>query len=635
MRRFASCLVLLHLVSACKHEPPPFVDEREPCAEQNPLRNLYFGDLHVHTSYSADANLAGVRVTPEDAYAFALGEPVYLPPQGPDGKGTVELRIDRPLDFAAVTDHAEFLGEIDICFDPDASGYDSETCALVRASDPDTFVRFGNALTKTPPERFPEICGADGKACPDAAKGAWRRVQEAAERFYDRTAACSFTTFVGYEWSASPNLSNLHRNVLFRSATVPNLPTSYFEATSAEDLWRALDADCGSLDGCDVLAIPHNPNWSNGNLFAPVATGDPTADAELAALRARLEPLVEIVQHKGDSECRNGLSGAVTAPDEACTFEKLRPDPVEDCGDGTGDRGMIGLGCVSRRDFYRGILMEGLEQARTLGRNPFAVGAIGSTDSHNGTPGAVSERGYVGHFGTLEDTPEDRLAFTARPEGIKNNPGGLVAVWAEANDREHLFDALRRREVYATSGPRIAVRMFAGTDLPADACELPDAVARLDAAGVPMGGVLPDGAGPVQIFVQATADPGTNEAPGASLAQVQVVRGWIDEDGTPRIDVFDVAGQADHTPPDPDTCTVAAVGDRSLCTVWVDPEVDAGHTAFWYVRVLEVPTCRWSRYTCLSLPPEDRPAACDDPDVAWWIQERAVTSPIWTHAAAP
>ncbi len=626
---------LLVLLAACKAQDPVFEDVREPCAETNPLRNLYFGDLHVHTSLSADANLSEVRVTPEDAYAFALGEPVRLPPAGPDGTGTRELRIDRPLDFAAVTDHAEFLGEISICFDEDAAAYDSETCKGVRASDPDTFVRFGSALTRTPPERFADVCGDDGSACPEAAKGAWGRIRQAAESFYDRTAACSFTTFVAYEWSASPDLSNLHRNVIFRSATVPDLPTSYFEATTARDLWAALEADCTAKDGCDVLAIPHNPNWSNGRLFAPVATGDPAEDAAISALRARLEPLVEIVQHKGDSECRNGLSGAAMAPDEACTFEKLRADPVEDCGDGTGTRGMLGLGCLSRRDFYRGILMAGLAEAERLGINPFAVGAIGSTDTHNGTPGAVDEGRYAGHFGNREDTPEERLAVSARPEGIANNPGGLVAVWAEANDREHLFDALRRREAYATSGPRIAVRVFAGTDLPDGLCGAPDAVARADAAGVPMGAVLGASSGPVRIFVQAAADPGTEDGPGADLARIQIVRGWIDAGGQARIDVFDVAGTGDPTAPDPDTCATLAEGARTLCTEWTDPAVDAGARAFWYVRVLEVPTCRWSRRTCLALDPTERPATCDDPNVPWTVQERAVTSPIWTRAAAP
>ncbi len=626
----------LTLAAACRPPAPPaFEDVREPCAESNPLRNLYFGDLHVHTSFSADANLAGVRTTPDDAYAFALGAPVRLPPAGPDGTGTVELRIDRPLDFAAVTDHAEFLGEMALCYDASSEAYESTTCQLVRASDPDTFVLFGSALTKDPPARFSSLCGEDGAACLAAARGRWGEIQRAAEAYYDRSSSCSFTTFVAYEWSASPQLSNLHRNVIFRSATVPDLPVSYFEATKPEVLWQALEADCRSVEGCDVLAIPHNPNWSNGRMFAPVATGDPVADAEVAALRAALEPLVEIVQHKGDSECRMGLSGAVTAPDEACTFEKLRPDPVEDCGDGTGDRGMIGLGCVSRRDFYRGILIEGMKEAARIGVNPFAVGAIGSTDTHNGTPGAVDERRYVGHFGTLEDTPEKRLAFTARPEGIKNNPGGLVAVWAEANDRDHLFEAMRRRETYATSGPRIAVRMFGGTDLPDGLCERPDAVAVADASGVPMGGVLPASSGPVRIHVHATADPGTAETPGAPLARIQIIRGWIDDTQTPRIDVFDVAGDGDDTPPDPDTCAVRATGSSELCVTWTDPEVGADAQAFWYVRVLEVPSCRWSHRTCLRLDPVARPEACDDPDVPVAIQERAVTSPVFTQAAVP
>src|SRR6185295_2164178 len=206
---------------------------------------------------------------------------------------------------------------------------------------------------------------------------------------------------------------------------------------------------------CDVLAIPHNSNESNGRMFAAAPDLEPAA----AAFRASIEPLVELYQHKGDSECSNGLSGVIGAPDEQCDFEKRRRVPFEDCGDGIGSSGTITAGCVSRRDFVRGVLLEGLRVSQQVGVNPFRLGVIGSTDTHNGTPGATDEDAFIGHRGTDDDTPAKQLGTgLLYPGGIIFDPGGLAGVWAEENSRSSLFDALRRREVFGTSGTRITVR---------------------------------------------------------------------------------------------------------------------------------------------------------------------------------
>lgn len=623
-------VVIVALVGACNEAPRPFEDVREPCADQNPLRNLYWGDLHVHTAYSFDAWLNDVRADPSDAYRFARGEAVALPPLDAEGRGTREVRLERPLDFVAVTDHSEYLAEVAGCTTPGSAIYESERCVSYRGSTGTSLVGWGLGLDADAPTRFADLCGAGGIACEAEAAKVWGRVQEAAEAAYDRTSACELTTFVAYEWSGSKDLSNLHRNVIFRSATVPGAPISHFEAPTPFELWTRLRAECPeAAPECDVLSIPHNPNWSNGALFHPEAPAgeDPAA---VAGLRAAMEPLLEVYQHKGDSECMNGLSGVLGAEDEACEFEKLRRPPVEDCGDAVGSNGILGWGCVSRLDYLRGILIEGMKEELRVGVNPFRVGVIASTDTHNGTPGLVDEVGFAGHFGSRDATPEARLEGLI-PVDPTDSPGGLVAVWAEDKSRESIFDALRRREAYGTSGPRIAVRVFAGFGLPEDLCGRADLVAVGDGAGVPMGGILPaasGGEGP-SVVVSALADPGTPSRAGTPLQRVEVIKGWVDGEGEGHVEVFTVAGGDDGASVDEATCEAKSAGAASLCGVWRDPAFDPAAPAFYYARVLEDPTCRWSRRDCLALPEGSRPAICDAPGLPRVIQERAWTSPIW------
>ena len=632
-----ACVCSLAVLAGCG-APAPYVEPRQPCADHNPQRNLYFGDLHVHTTYSFDAHMFDVRTTPEEAYRFARGEPVALPPLDADGNGTRTIQIDRPLDFAAVTDHAEFLGEVQTCSVPGSPAYDSAACAGFRAGGNENVINFGVKLALDPTERDPDICGADGRGCQTAAGEVWKRIQEAAAGAYDRSAQCGFTSFVAYEYSAATGFSTLHRNVIFRNDRVP-APVTYFEAGTPDELWQALDTTCKKkLHGCDALAIPHNPNESNGKMFYVESSGDLATDRKRAERRAAWEPLVEIYQHKGDSECMNGLGGFVGEPDEACDFEKSPRDPFEDCGDGTGNGGVSRLGCYSMRDFVRGALLTGLRESERIGVNPFRLGIIASTDTHNGTPGAVAEDRFVGHRGLDDGTPALQLGSgSLTPGGIQFSPGGLAAVWAEENSRPALFDALRRREVYGTSGPRLAVRFFGGWTLPDDLCDRPDLVETGYRDGVPMGGELPartDGADAPRFVVSALRDPGTAARPGVELQRVQIVKGWVDA-GELHQQVFDIAGNADDgATVDEATCTPSGGGADSLCAVWRDPAFDAGQHAFYYARVLEDPSCRWSTYVCNRLAAADRPPACTDPSVPKTIQERAWTSPIW-YTPAP
>lgn len=613
---------------------PPADDAREPCADRNQLRNLYFGDLHVHTALSFDAWVFDVRPDPAEAYRFARGEPLDLPPLDAAGRGTQRVQIDRPLDFAAVTDHSEFLGEQAICLDDGAAGSDSPGCVSFRGGGTTGQAVFGVQTSLPAPVRDPATCGEDGARCREAAGQVWQSIVEAAEAAYDRSSSCSFTTLIGYEYTANPGGSSQHRNVLFRSSRVPP-PISYMEQPTAVGFWSELRRTCFDAgDGCDVLAIPHNPNQSNGNLFRVEYPGATSLAEEraFAERRSALEPIVEIFQHKGDSECANVLSGILGAADELCHFEKMRRPPFDDCGDGTGAGGTGFGGCVSRRDYVRGVLLEGLREEERIGANPFRLGFIGSSDTHDATPGAVAEERFIGHRGNLDDEPSERLVAGGARSGVLFNPGGLAAVWAEENSREAIFDALRRREVYATSGPRIAVRFFGGFGLGEDLCSDPAMIERADRAGVPMGAVLDRAAradSAPSFLVSALRDPGTAERRGTALQRIQIVKGWV-EDGARHQKVFEVAGDPQNgASVDLETCTPTGPGFDSLCAVWTDPEFRAEHHAFYYARVVENPSCRWTAFACNALAATDRPESCTDPELEATIQERAWTSPIW------
>ncbi len=593
-----------------------YTETRAACADRNPLRNAYFGDLHVHTSLSFDAYIFDNRNDPAAAYRFARGEEIRLAPIGPDGQGTRPARLDRPLDFAAVTDHSEFLGEVSLCITPGSIGYDSLTCRAYRSgNDTVGFGEFGVQLTRAMPARY-ALCGAANGNCLSAAGRIWQGVIAAAEAAYDRTSACRFSSLVAYEWTGTTGGSNLHRNVIFRNATVPALPVSYMEEPTPQGLWAALDARCTrGPAGCEVLAIPHNSNLSNGRMFALEYPAGASMDEQrrLAAQRAQLEPLVEMVQHKGASEC----SRAFSASDEACGFETEGAEATLCGGDGEG----TGMACDGRGSYARYGLQRGLAEQARLGVNPLGVGFIASTDTHNSTPGNTSEVGFPGHVGSQDDTPAERLSANLSVF----SPGGLAGVWAVENSRDALFEALQRRETFATSGTRIRVRFFGGAAFDAGLCADPMLLTRAYAGGVPMGGTLaPVAGGAPRFVVMATADA-------TPLQRVEVVKVWIDAAGRPQERVVVVAGSASNgAAVDPATCaTTPGAGQSTLCAVWTDDQYNPAQRAAWYVRVLENPTCRWSTRLCNSLPAGSRPASCTNGTLAATVQERAWSSPIF------
>ncbi len=594
------------------------------CRDHDPQRSVYWGDLHVHTAISMDAYSYQTRLRPDDAYRYARGETVKIGPLGEDGRGTVPFEIDRPLDFAAVTDHAHSFGGVRLCTTPGSPVYDSEECVTFRKPFRPKNIEEGTrvAVAIVDSLQSKAVCGADGERCRDSAREFWQETRRAAAAWNDTSPECSFTTFVAYEHTQTRDFTKVHRNVIFRSEHVPDLPISTLEEPEAEGLWRALDRQCmNGIEGCDALAIPHNPNLSNGRMFAIEYPEGSSRDeqARLARLRARMEPVVEMMQQKGESECRSGM-WKVLGADEDCDFEKFRAlQDVEDCKDGSGGGALAERGCRSRLDFARYALVEGLREADRIGVNPYAFGLIAATDIHNGAPGAVLE--------------SDLRQWGRRPPRVGFNPGGLAAVWAEENSRESLFSALRRREVYGTSGPRMTVRFFGGWDLPEDLCGQSDFAARGYAAGVPMGSDLPPRSGvgkaAPSFAIFATRDAGTEAAPGMPLQRVQIIKGWSDPDGTFHQQVIDVAGSRDNgASVDAKSCEPRGAGADQLCAVWRDPSFDPKQRAVYYARVLENPSCRWAGWMCVE-GRADRHAQCDAPAIPKVIQERAWTSPIW------
>jgi hypothetical protein len=604
---------------------------------RNPLKNVYFGDLHAHTSLSFDAWIWDVRSQPKEAYRFAKGEAIPLQPVGGDEGGRGKIQLEHPLDFAAVADHGELLAEVEACVTPapDSGVYESLACQLFRRGDFLSTIVMTTPLAFPNPGRSQEICGSGKVDCPLLAQEVWSRIVQAAEEAYDRTSECTFTSFPGYEYTGTPAVSNRHRIVLFRSGMVPDRPVTYFEAPTPQELWQKLKQDClERIRGCDVMSVPHNSNLSNGGAFHVDCPGeeDPADQPELASLRAEVEPVVEIFQHKGDSECMNGLWGVEGKPDPLCDFEKIREVGSPDCRDRPGFLGDIRLGCVSRLDYVRNVLLEGLKEEQRIGVNPYRLGFIAETDTHNSIPGNVLEDRYVGHSANLDDTPQERLAIT---DNLVHNPGGLTAVWAKENTRNAIFTAVKKREVYATSGPRIRVRFFGGWTYPDNLCGQSDFVATGYRQGVPMGGDLPPypgGDAAPRFAVQAEMDPGYGGKKGTLLQQVQIIKGYIAQGGQPMLKVFEVAGDpANEAQVNEETCERTEEGFESLCAVWTDSEFHTDERAFYYARVVENPSCRWNAYECKRLREagQELPEACSESDLERTVQERAWTSPIW------
>jgi hypothetical protein len=578
-----------------------------------------------------DAYLFGTRTTPEDAYRFARGEEISIAPLDERGRPTRRQQIDRPLDFAAVTDHAEQMANVALCTRPESNVFETDSCRLYRGEgirmDEIGFLDLVQLVVRRNlAVEDDEVCGEDGRRCRDAIAEPWQDVQLAAEKFYDRSSDCAFTTFVAYEYSLSPHLSKVHRNIIFRNEIALPTPIHALQEPEPLIMLRQLRDECiDGIDGCDVLSIPHNPNLSDGRMFRTEYPGTMNLlqERRFARLRADMEPVVEIMQIKGDSECRNGLVG-VNGTDELCDFEKMRamtPQPPPDCEGEIGSGALAGKGCVDRNDFARYALVAGLEEEERIGVNPFRFGFGASTDDHDGTMGNVGEW-------------TDAAGNGSAASRTNNNPGGLFAVYAEENTRDAIFDALRRRETFGTSGPRITPRFFGGWDLDPALCDAPDPVAQADDRGVPMGGLLPPHSGSTSnapsFLAAALRDPGTPAHPGNRLERIQIVKAWVGEGGVYEQQVVDIAGSRSTTADlDLASCEPSGRGMDSLCGVWTDPTFNPGQRAVYYARVLEMPSCRWTQLRCTSSPEEAASESCSDPHLPKSIQERAWTSPIW------
>lgn len=618
--------------------------ERPPTPERSNARTAYFGDLHVHTTYSFDAYVFGTRATPDDAYRYAKGETIAHP-------GGFDVTLRQPLDFYAVTDHAMFLGVA-----PEAGDTTSEFSKLEVArslNDINAPDNYGVLSLTDRTESFgtflPALAAAidrgevERETVLDITRTAWADIIDAAEQHNDPGR---FTTFVAYEYTtSSDDRGNLHRNVVFKGADrLPAVPFSRFHSRNPEDLWAWMD----SLreQGIESLAIPHNSNGSNGQMFKLVDWAGNPIDDDYATQRVRNEPLVEITQVKGTSETHPSLS----TRDEWAAFE-IAPYRVATM-----------LLSKPAGSYVRDALRRGLELENRGVSNPFAFGFVGASDTHTG---AISddEANYFAKVGLLDAYPELRGSvplgfFTSiaakflAPQMVEEVEGesyiesasstygasGLTGVWAEENTRDSIYQAFRRKETFATSGPRIPLRFFAGYGLDASLLESSEAMEGGYEPGVAMGGdLMARGRKSPSFAVWALAD-----ALSAPLQRLQIIKGWIDARGDTHERVYDVAcsdgGAVDpnsHRCPDNgavvnlDDCSYSQdKGASQLSALWSDPDFDPRERAFYYARVLENPTCRWSTWDAIRAETEPRP------DLAKTIQERAWSSPIQFHPAS-
>ena len=615
-----------------------YAEEREPCSNYSEERIPLFGDLHVHTSLSFDAAANTISASPTDAHEFAKGKPIPFWPLDENGTPVGNYALEQPLDFIAVTDHGEFLGERRLCREIGSPSYDTHFCEATRVSERQSMMMFGQVITTESPKRITEVCGDEGNMCREFALAPWEIIQKAAEEAYDRSSNCNFTAFVAYEYTGTPGTSNYHRNVIFRNKNVPTLPVSYIEAPFDSLLWDKLDEACTLENNCEYLTIPHNTNLSNGRMAPYMRIGkDLESRRNYGKTRQKKEPIVEIFQHKGNSECINGLASILAPPDELCNFEAIKSigkpktyqrfvsapgsanlvlgettELIEECKGDFGDYGMIGAGCVHPTDFHRSGLLIGLKEQSETGINPVKLGAIGSTDTHTASPGAAVESDWRGHV-TLESTPQERLKPGLLTSGIDGNPGGLAGVWARENSRDAIFSAMQRREVFGTSGTRIVPRFFAGWDFPKTICSSGNLAEIGYANGVPMGSDLPASTSVNNnpLFLAAAS----RDINSADLEEIQLIKGWIDKEGRMQNKIL--------------TIIKNSKGTNSLCGLYSDETFDQNELSYYYLRVLEAPTKRWSQYDCEKLPQDERPEICSDDSYPSSIQEMAWTSPIW------
>jgi Protein of unknown function (DUF3604) len=593
-------------VQQAKPEYSPYVDDYFP-------QRVYFGDTHLHTSWSTDAGMAGATLGPDVAYKISRGDEV---------KSHMGWRVKliRPLDFVVVADHAENLGLAD----------------FIRRSDPlilknktgkrwHDLVKEGNGY-----DAFIEWLAAGDTDMidePRMMETVWQKVVKNADEYYQPGL---FTTFHGFEWTSHPGGNNMHRVVIFRDGTDRTsqvLPYSQYDSVDPEDLWEYMTG-YESKTGGRVLSIPHNGNLSNGLMFdVETYSGEPLTK-EYVQTRDYFEPLAEVTQQKGDGEAHPLLS-----PDDAfADFETMDKGNL----DGSGAKTLEML----PKEYARPALKEGLRIEERLGTNPFKFGMIGSTDNHTALPTSREENNFSKAsfvepsadraLHPLIQAPVPELSIMEADVGAS----GLAAIWAPENTREALWDAMARKETYATSGTRLVVRLFAGWDFTKDEVQRADFAREGYRRGVPMGGDLSDapaGASP-RFMIRALRDPD-----GANLDRIQVVKGWLDKSGELHERIYDVAVSDDRVIGSDGLATTTvgstvefegpsytnSIGDPYLSAFWADPDFDADERAFYYVRVIEIPTPRWTAYDAAFFDVEM------PEDVAMTVQDRAYTSPVW------
>lgn len=598
--------------------PPDRQIEYSPYPEETYPNQVFFGDTHLHTAYSADAGLAMATTTPDDAYRFAKGETITSS-QG------VRARLQRPLDFLVVTDHAENLGV--------AIALEEENPVLEETQWGRTLIElFGDGGIEERLAAYEHWFGTvntpgadDPTADTDLVPTMWERMTQAAE---DHNNPGQFTAFIGFEWTSGPDGNNLHRNIVFRDgkdvADRIGSPYSTYDSDDPEELWTWMEG-VTERTGARIFAIPHNGNLSNGLMFDDVTLSGGPLTRGYAERRQSWEPIYEVTQIKGDGEAHPMLS----PNDEFADYY-------------TWDKGSFGPGPhtdeMLPREYAREALKRGLAYEADLGVNPFRFGLVGSTDAHTAIS-STQEDNYFGKVAMVEPTA-DPVRFEEAVTGrfTPDDPGddqvhgiaaaaGLAAVWARENTREALWDAMKRREVFATTGTRLRVRVFGGYDFTRNDMVRSDFARHGYENGVPMGGDLARSSEPPKFLVRALRDPD-----GANLDRIQMVKGWLDEDGETHEIVYDIAlsdGRKDGAEPvgntvDIDSATYTnSIGDPFLEAWWEDPDFDPDERAFYYVRVLEIPTPTWVTFDAkfFGVTPLEEAAKI--------AQERAYTSPIW------
>ncbi len=598
------------------------IDQVNAKPKPNPLKNVYFGEQHMHTRNSFDAFTIGVSQTWEDAYRFAMGEEIALSTTGQ------KMKRRTPYDFVAITDHAEYYGVLKEFANPKSELSKSDFAKQVYAGVKDPS-KAGPAVQKLIQTLVKNEPLAE-YVTPELRHSMWQKFIVTADKF---NKPGKFTTLYAYEWTSIPNGANMHRNVFFRDKPAA-APFSSFDSVLPEDLWTYLEIQ-RNQEGIECFAIPHNSNVSNGWIFSERKFVGTPKDAQYASRNLGVpidtryaerqqanEPLFEICQTKGNSEAHPWLS----PNDEFANFEQFPS--------------LISLDTPSqiKGGFYRQGLVEGMKLETETGFNPYKMGVVAGADVHSGYQGN-EEWDWQGAHGTLDDTPQKRLNPVPNATGENGytvSSAGTTAVWAEENTRASIFDAMKRKETYGTTGTLIRLRFFGGWNYPSDLVNDKNFVKKAYAGGVPMGGDLPantTNAKAPTFAVSAMKDPESG-----NLDRIQIVKGWTNpRTGFPDEKIYEVAwsdnrkldAKTGKLPPVGNTVDVKKatytnnIGDSQLSVVWTDPDFDPKQKAVYYVRVLEIPTPRWSTYDAAKLgvdPPVGVPAT---------IQERAYSSPIW------